>query len=211
MCGPRKEAKNQRRKGHVKPADKGAPVAAAGPGQKRTTDRSRDDSRAPADHRAALEALVERANRADTGALAELRAYLDRHPEIWQTCGDLSKCAERAWLELLSGEALAAESIKRHIEQLRADLAGSHPTAMELLLVNRAVMCYLAVQHAELVSARTDTASTAQSALRLKRCESAQRRLLAALRMLALLRGTVPQGMAPLNPLRLHAGDREQA
>jgi hypothetical protein len=41
-------------------------------------------------------------------------------------------------------------------------------------------------------------------AMRLRRVESAQRRLLGALKVLAKLRATVPQGLAPLNVLRLY-------
>jgi hypothetical protein len=123
----------------------------------------------------------------------------------------LSKVAERAWLELLAGEALAAESIRRHVEQLRADLAGPHATAIEHLLVNRVVVCYLAVQHADIGAARPGSISLDQVCVRTKRCESAQRNYLAALKTLARLRATVPQGLAPLNPLRLFAGDRQQA
>jgi hypothetical protein len=151
---------------------------------------------------------VDRANRGDKAALADLRGFLDAHPEVWQTCGDIGKCAERAWLELFSQQALGRESIRRHIEQLRADLAGSSPTPVEGLLVNRVIACYLALHHAELASTQPGTSSTAQVAMRLRRCESAQRRYLGALRMLTLIRATVPQGLVPVHPLRLHAGEQ---
>jgi hypothetical protein len=55
---------------------------------------------------------------------------------------------------LLSSEALGTESLKRHVEHLRADLAGPSPAPVEQLLVNRAITCYPAVHHADLTSAR---------------------------------------------------------
>jgi hypothetical protein len=153
---------------------------------------------------------VDRANRGDKAALADLRGFLDAHPEVWQTCGDLGKCAERAWLELFSQQALGRESIRRHIEQLRADLAGLSPTPVEELLVNRVVASYLAVHHADLAAARPDPSSPAQVAIRLKRCESAQRRYLGALRMLALLRATLPRGLVPVSSVRLYGDPQEE-
>jgi hypothetical protein len=152
---------------------------------------------------------VDKANGGDRAALTDLRDFFDRHPEVWQTCGDLGKCSERAWLALLAAGALGTESVKRHVEQLRADLGGPCPTPVERLLVDRAVVCYLSLSHAELASARPDPSSPAQVAIRLKRCESAQRRYLSALRMLALLRATVPQGLIPVNSSRLYADQQE--
>jgi hypothetical protein len=156
-----------------------------------------------------LGALVARANEGDQAALADLRRFLDAHPEVWQVCGDLGKHAERAWLGLISGEVLGTESIRRHVEQLRADLAGPRPTAMEQLLVNQAVTCYLAVQHAEIAAARPGSSSVQQLGV-MKRCESAQRRYLGALRALAYTRAALPQGLVPVNPLRLYGGEQEE-
>ncbi|HKB39453.1 MAG TPA: hypothetical protein VKD72_23655 [Gemmataceae bacterium] len=196
--------------GAPRSVERSAASAARRPTRQATTREPTDAARTAADCQATLEALVAQANRGDKAALADLRGYLTQHPEVWQTCGDLGKCAERAWLLLFSQEALGTESIKRHIEQLRADLAGPSPTPVERLLVNRVVVCYLALHQAELVSARPDPSSPAQVAIRLKRCESTQRRYLGALRMLALLRATLPQGLIPVNSLRLHGGEQQE-
>src|SRR5438876_60264 len=79
----------------------------------------------------------------DRAALADLRHYLDNHPEVWQTCGNLARVAERTWLELFAAGALSSEVIRRHVEQLRADLAGAQPTPMERALVDLVIGCYL--------------------------------------------------------------------
>jgi hypothetical protein len=154
--------------------------------------------------------LVARANRGDQAALADLRGFLDAHPEVWRTCGDLGKYAERAWLGLVSGEVLGTESIRRHVEQLRADLAGPRPTAMEQLLVNQVITCHLAVTHAEIAAARPGGSSVQQLVVRMKRCESTQRRYLGALRALAHIRAALPQGLVPVNQLRLYGGEHEE-
>ncbi len=160
----------------------------------------------------AIRELADRANRGSAQALANLRRLLDDCPEVWEHVGDLARHAEAAWLDLVAGEDhLMRESVKRQLEKMKDDLAGLRPTLMEELLVNQVVTCHLAVQHAEMSLAAPGSTSPAQTAIRLRRSESAQRRYLSALKTLARLRATVPEGMAPLNSLRLHPGERRQA
>lgn len=160
---------------------------------------------------ATLKSLADGAKAGDAAALAKLRRMLDQHPEIWQTCGDLTKHAERAWIELLSADPLGAESIKRHIEKLEADLAGPHPTPVERVLVHQVVLCYLAVRHAEIAATTPGKSSLNQAMFRTRRSEVAQRRLVSALKMLAQLRATVPAGLAPINSLQVFSGERKRA
>src|SRR5262245_16307706 len=109
--------------GHEARASRSAERSAASttrrPTRQATAREPTHASRTAPDRQATLEALVAKANHGDKTALADLRAFLDRHPQVWRTCGDLGKCAERAWLELLSSEALGTEAVKRHVEQLR--------------------------------------------------------------------------------------------
>jgi hypothetical protein len=160
----------------------------------------------------AIRELADRAHRGSEQALAHLRRLLDNCPEIWEQVGDLARHAELAWLDLLAGEdRLMHEAVKRQILKVKGDLLGTHPTPMERLLVDQAVACYLAVQHAEMALAAPGSTSPAQAAIRLRRAESSQKRYLAALKTLARLRATVPQGLAPLHPLQLRTGDRQHA
>jgi hypothetical protein len=160
--------------------------------------------------RALLEDCVARANKGDKRALAELRSLLDSRPEIWTTVGNLAANTERAWLELLSQDVLGNESVKRHVEEIRAELEGPNPLPMEKLLVNQVVVCYLAAHHADLVAANTEPASIAQLKLRLKRCDVTKRQYLAALRTLALLRAKLRQGMVPTSPFRLYGEPKDR-
>jgi hypothetical protein len=160
------------------------------------------------EERAHLDALAGRANMGDKAALAELRTFLDAHPEVWQKVGNLAEHTERTWLELMSDSVLGTESIKRHIDQIRTELGGPNPVIMEKLLINQAIACYLAAQHADMVLATPGHASTEQIKTRLKRSEIGQKRYLAALRMLAQLRATVQHGMVPTTPLCLYGGEK---
>jgi hypothetical protein len=154
--------------------------------------------------KAALEALTAAANRGDARALADLRRLLDGHPEVWSQLGDLAAVVEKAWTGSIAGEdALAVESIRRQVAQLRRDLCGPHPTPTERLVVAQIGACWLAVQDAEIAAARQDTASLGLATLRFRRVESAQRRYLGAVKLLTLLRAKVPQGLAPLNSVRI--------
>jgi hypothetical protein len=160
----------------------------------------------------AIRELANRANRGSEEALACLRQLLDSSPEIWDLVGDLARHAELAWVGLVAGEdRLMQESVKKRIAKLKDELAGASATTMERLLVDRVVTSWLAVAHAETRAASPGNCSPAQLTERLRAVESAQRRHLTAIKVLAKLRATVPQGFAPLNLVRLFSADRHQA
>src|SRR5262245_39638494 len=159
-----------------------------------------------------LHALVARADAGDRRALADLRQMLDENAAIWRYAGDLAALAERAWIALIaSGHRLVTESITRQLAAMRAELSGPHPTATETLLVEQVAICWLAMQHAELHAADSGAVSLSQATIKVKRIESAQRRYFAALKLLSLLRARMPQGLAPLNGLRLYRNKVKQA
>lgn len=166
----------------------------------------------PAALTAALQGLVQRANAGDRQAVTDLRQALDEHPEIWQSCGNLSKMAERAWLELIGGDqVLSVESIKRSLKELKADLLGPHPTVIERVLVDSAAISYLALRHSEISAANPGSQSLGLATLRLRRCESAHRRFTSSLKILTLLRAKAPEGLVPLNGgLRLYTGEEDR-
>jgi len=49
---------------------------------------------------------------------------------------------------------MSKEIIAREVEGIRSQLLGPHPTPLEKLLVDRICICWLAIQHAELHSAK---------------------------------------------------------
>jgi hypothetical protein len=161
-----------------------------------------------------LQALVARAKQGDVTALPGLRAILDAHPEAWETVGDLARFVERAWIDLVAGDdPLVRESMKRQAGALREALAGPHATKAEALLVDLVVNNWLGAQQAEYAQATQTGAggSIMQANYRIRRSESAQRKFLLAMKMLTTLRAVVPEGLAPINSLRLHTEEERES
>src|SRR4051812_8117097 len=101
-----------------------------------------------------LRGLLDRARRGDADALPALRAALDEHPGIWRHCGDLAAHAERAWIALAAGpDLLLREALGRRLTALKADLAGTNPTPLERLLVDRVAATWLQVAYADAAAA----------------------------------------------------------
>jgi hypothetical protein len=137
-----------------------------------------------------------------------LRKILDEQPAIWKAVGNASALAERAWLELLAdGNKLALECIPRHLRELKAELAGPRPSPLEKLLVDLVGVAWLAANYGE-IAAASPAGGCQQAALRLRQAESGQKRLLGAVRTLALVRELLPQPGLPVagEPAGVEAG-----
>jgi len=159
----------------------------------------------------AFRELLARANQGDRAAVSELRRHLDANPEIWRRAGDLATHVEQVWIDLLAGgNWLVAEGLRRHVDDLRQELSGSHPTRLEDLLVRLVTTTWLTTQHAALAASAAG-GNLDQAAYKLKRSEIAEKRFLAAARQLATLRALVPHGLAPLDALRPYSGERQRA
>jgi hypothetical protein len=157
---------------------------------------------------AELRKLVERAQGGDRTALSGIRTILDDHPELWHHLGDLSARAEGAWIEVLAAHhPLVAESLKRSLVEMKADLAGDKPTALERMLVDQIISCWLEVKCLESISADPGEGSLQQAGHRLRRLESAQKRHLKAVQTLVTLRALLPSGLVPRRSLKLYDGD----
>jgi len=171
-------------------------------------------STTPAEPRvsAELRVLVQSAQAGNPAALPHIRKILDDHPEVWRHVGDLATLAERAWIAVLAADhPVAVESMKRTLAEMKADLAGENPTRIERLLVDQVVACWMEVNYLESVSADPGRGSLDQSAFRLKRLESAQRRYLQALKSLTELRALAPGGLTPAKALTLHDPEKLRA
>jgi hypothetical protein len=161
--------------------------------------------------------LVSRARKGDQMALPLLRHYLDSHPEVWRRCGDLALTTREMWLNLFAGPDLfVAESVRRKLDEMKADLGGPNPSSLESLLVDRVLACWLQVHHADAsaAQARGSDASPAHLREMMKRQESSQKRYLASLKQLAVVRKLLGRGsalqvvMCPPASLRLAGSDR---
>jgi hypothetical protein len=144
--------------------------------------------------------LLQRAQAGDPAVLSELRELLNARPALWQQLGDLGSHVEEALLGLAAGKSLLArESIRRRMDELRAELAGPAASPVETLLVNRVVICWAQCHLADLEAAQK--AKAGQPAAHAERRQAgAQARYLAALKMLTLVRKLA---RPPLSPLAL--------
>ena len=144
--------------------------------------------------------LLQRAQAGDPAVLSELRELLDARPALWQRLGDLGGLVEEALLGLAAGKSLLArESIRRRLGELRTELEGPAPSAVESLLAGRAVVCWAQCHLADLEAAQQAKAG-APAAHAERRQAGAQARYLAALKMLTLVRKLA---RPPLSPLAL--------
>ena len=145
--------------------------------------------------------LLLRAQAGDPAVLPQLRELLDARPALWQRLGDLASHVEEALLGQAAGRSLLArESVRRRMDELRAELAGPAASAVETLLVNRVVIFWAQVHLADLEAAQKAKAGAPQGAHAERRVAGAQGRYLAALRQLVLVRKLL---RPPLSPLAL--------
>lgn len=146
-----------------------------------------------------LQQLVKRARKGDRTVLPELRKALDENPQIWQAVGDVAKHAEATWIKLISkDDLLVHESIQRELDRRRQDLAGEDPTPLEKQLVDRIVVCWLALTHAEMMAASTAEHTLPQREHYLKRLDAAERRHTAAVQQLTKVRELLPKKKKPV-------------
>jgi hypothetical protein len=140
-----------------------------------------------------LNSLLQRARQGDEGVLPELRHLLDRKPEIWRHYGDLALHAVRSWTSLIAGEDLTLrESIARKVDELGREIGGTEPTPLERLLIDRVVVTWLQLQHAEVAACQSLKSSPQLGDFWLKRQNSAHRRFLTSVGALVMLRRLLP-------------------
>jgi hypothetical protein len=137
-----------------------------------------------------LKILVEQAQQGALHTLPLIRHWLDQIPELWENSHVLAHQVEKAWTNALSGhDLMSQEIIAREIEGLRSQLLGPQPTSLEKLLVDRICICWLAVQHAELHSAkRFNERAVVLTPSEEHRLDKVHHRFLSAIRELARVR-----------------------
>jgi hypothetical protein len=144
------------------------------------------------DERRKLTKLLDKAQSGDRKALDELRPLLDK-ADLWKTIGDLSRRVQQAWLEALTGRGkLAREAFERRADDLRRELVASGDSPLERLLVDRVVLTWLQVSHADNACAAMLTSDDGYSyrsaAFQHDRQDRANARHLKAIKALASVR-----------------------
>jgi hypothetical protein len=149
---------------------------------------------------------VERAQKGDASTLPELRALLDGNAELWRRHGDLAWHAEDALVRLAAGDdLLLRESLQRKLAELKTELAPEGP--LERLLVERVTACWIACNYADAVFGQTREDRAPRAEVLRRRQDSAHRRLLEAMKLLALVRKLLgPHGARECNGTRAALG-----
>lgn len=149
----------------------------------------------PDEELAKIRDVVGRAKRGDATTLPVLREMLDRYPAIWQRYGDLASHVELSWVTLAAGDDLhLRESLVRFAAQQRAELTRTNAGAIERLLVERAIACWLQLHFFSGIEANAvvNDASPKVQQYRARRHGQAQRMYERALAALLTVQRLIP-------------------
>ena len=142
----------------------------------------------PAEHQELMD-LTGRAQQGDRSALPGLREVLKDPVMVNLFGGNLAYEAQMTLIDKFSGKNLLfRETLTHKLESLRDELSGANPTALERLLVERIVTCWLHLHHMETNYVRRDNMRLELAAYFQRSLTAAQKRYLAAIKMLAVVR-----------------------
>ncbi len=134
-------------------------------------------------------ALLKRAIAGDSTTVPLIRKLLENPEKIEQFGGNLAKYAQRSLVEAISGQDITLrEAVNAKLAAMRKELLGDSPTAIEVLLVERVVACWLQVQDAEIRAAQAKDMTFKQADFHQRRMTATSKRYLAAIKALALVR-----------------------
>lgn len=151
--------------------------------------RKDNDDLPPLPSHQELLALTDRAQKGDKSVLPALQELLKEPIFVDAWGGDLAKQAQLTLINKFSGQNLLfRESLTRKLDLLRDELAGPSATPLERLLVERIVACWLHLHHLEMVYGSKESMSLELGNYYQRSISSAQKRYLAAIKTLALVR-----------------------
>jgi hypothetical protein len=142
-----------------------------------------------------LQATVELVRRGHRDQLPRLREQLAQQPAVYQYVGDLSRQAERAWVELLGGnDDLLKESVVLFATELKKSLAGEKASPIEALAAERIAACWMELEYHRLwLAQHTQADGSKVTELHERRLEQAHRRLERSMANLASIKRLLPR------------------
>jgi len=159
-----------------------------------------------------LDALIKRARQGDDVACSELGAELDANFEHWKKSLDLAARSEQAMIDRIADRnTQLKEDLTRTLKTLKAELAVPSPTLREQQLVGWVVQSWLLCCEAEKIyteSADYDLTFPVQA---LNYMNSANHRLLSAIKELVTVRQLLSPAPRPLGAQRPAPGPRGAA
>ena len=150
-----------------------------------------------------LAQLLKKAEAGDRSVLPQLRRALDGDPDLWRGYGNLAAHAEASLAMLAAGpNLLLAESLKRKLAELKAELGGASPSPLEKLLAERISTSWLQVTYFDGLVAQAGGAGEARLKVLRQMQDGAHRRHLAGIKQLALIRKLLRPAPSPVEMLR---------
>jgi len=137
-----------------------------------------------------LERILKRAEEGDTSTLPVLKKILDTG-HFTESAGNLARLLRETIIKDAGGPNLLLKgAMARKLEQLRNELTNASDTALERLLVDRVVLCWLWLHETEVRyrQFKPGDLSMLQGEHWQRRIDRLQHRYLAAIRALALVR-----------------------
>ena len=155
-----------------------------------------------------LAQLLKKAEAGDRSVLPQLRQVLDGDPDLWRGYGNLAGHAEASLAMLAAGQnLLLAESLKRKLAELKAELGGESPSPLERLLVERVSASWLQTAYFDGLVAQAGGAGEARLKVLRQQQDAAHRRHLAGIKQLAVVRRLLRPAPSPLELLRAPVGE----
>jgi hypothetical protein len=150
-----------------------------------------------------LAQLLKRAEAGDRSVLPQLQRALDGNAALWRGYGDLAAHAEASLAMLAAGpNPLLAESLKRKLAALKAELGGESPSALERLLIERVTATWLQTNYFDGLLAQAAGAGEARLKVLRQMQDAAHRRHLASIKQLAVVRRLLRPAPSPVEMLR---------
>jgi hypothetical protein len=159
-----------------------------------------------------LAQLLKKAEAGDRSVLPQLRRALDGDPDLWRGYGNLAAHAEASLAMLAAGpNLLLAESLRRKLAELKAELGGESPSPLEKLLAERITATWLQVAYFDALLAQAGGAGDARLRALQRLQDAAHRRHLAGIKQLAVVRRLLRPAPSPLELLRAPVGETSPA
>jgi hypothetical protein len=136
-----------------------------------------------------IRTIVQKAEGGDAAALSDVRGLIKSPAGVDMLGGNVARETLRKLVDRYAGDnPVVRETVTRKVEDLRSELSGEHPSALEKLLVDRILACWLHLNCLEGVYASKDSLTTETGLYFQKALSAAQKRYLAAIKGLADVR-----------------------
>lgn len=133
--------------------------------------------------------IRDRAENGDESVRPQVREFLDNHPDVVESLGNLTRMARSAMIDLLTGEDLYfREAQERELRELTEEIAGPRPSILEQLLADQIALCWQQVRLAEMRCALARESTYTEGDYYQRCMDRAQRRFLNAIKTLAQVR-----------------------